>query len=99
MKGVPSLGEQSHIFSALHKKSFIIFIFVWLSPKRIQISEEESHEVIGWQRGVFLGHGKGVGRVKRGREGLRKERSPPASLPVVSRDHLNANRVLTVEAG
>lgn len=73
--------------------------FVWLSPKSIQISEKESDEVIGWQRGVFLGHGKGVGRVKRERGWLGKERSPPASLPVGSRGHLNANRLLTVEVG
>lgn len=60
MKGIPSLGEPKATFF-LHctRSHSSISFFVWLSPKSIQISEKENGEVTGWQRGLFLGHGKG----------------------------------------
>lgn len=60
MKAIPSLGEPKATFFLHCTRSHSSFsFFVWLSLKSIQISEKESGEVIGWQRGLLLGCGKG----------------------------------------
>lgn len=60
--------SKHHIFSTLHKESFIIFIFcLAFSHKSIQISEKESDEVIA-SAGEIISL-----RCEKGREDNRKE--------------------------
>lgn len=95
MTGIPSRGDPTrHILSALHKESFIIFIFLLGAPTRVfKLVRRGVMKSLPGREGFSQDVGGGE---TRGGGGMTARSVPTPFFARASSGHLDANIVLTV---